>query len=514
MSMRPAASFWPRPGFWMYAAPLSVAAILGFWDLGGRCFWNDEVLSLLFARQPAADILRGIDPYNPPLYFLGLKAWRWLVGENEALCRVPSVLAGLGAIALIIHGARRIGGDRAGWMAGCLAALSPGLLMYERECRAYPFLILWSAVSLHTWLRLASPHSARAVLAHGCLLGVGLWIHYTAAFWLLAQALTCALPWVRRAVPARSSMGSLGIAALFLAASAPILAPAATRLASLAAGRDLVPVGGYCARAAYITFGWAFGETLLPWRWSLTIPGSFAVLLVGVCVLTLFTRADWKMALPVFLSLCALTFLPLTSKPAPRYASVGLPSVLILIAVAAAHYRIAVFASLTLVFCSLPALGNYYAGIDYHNMAQLEPHKQIADDLRQNLRDGDEILFLGSESIGVEFYLPNEHPYYIGAAEDNSRVVISNDGKRTPLEQWLSTNKRKRKRLWLILTSPGQDPHAKRTINEQRKLIDDLSSQRMLMWKRLYLHDNEAQQKRTWVDKEFSSWRVAIYCYE
>lgn len=506
------APVWRRPQLWLYATPLALAAGLGLWDLGGRSFWNDEVLSLLFARQPAADILGPIDPFNPPLYFLGLKAWVALVGEREGLCRVPSVVAGLGALALTIHAARRIGGDRAGWLAGFLGALAPGPLMYERECRAYPFLLLWGIASFLGWLRLGQARARWAAWAHGGLLAMGPWIHYTAAFWFLAQGFCCVSPAARGVVPARRSLASLGVAALLLLPWALICAPAAARLAGLAAGRDLVPIGGVPVRAGYVAFGWVLGETVLPWRWHITVPA------LAVCLCAAWRVARAPAALrgllcaPLVLCAIMLATLPMTSKPAPRYAALALPFVTILLGSGLSLLR-SLAAPTVLFLCMGVGVANYFTGQDRHNMATLEPHHDVAADIRRHLRATDRILFVGSESAATEFYLPWENTSYISFAADEAQPLIRTGPSTESLDRWLRLPLIASSRLWLVVNSPGQDIRASTLASLQLSLPSILQHERSLEYQARYVYDAASHEKRIWVHKEFRAWRIEVYCY-
>lgn len=504
-----------RTALWPYFIPLALAATLWFWDLGGRCFWNDEVLSVIFARLPAADIARGIDPYNPPLYFLGLKAWRALVGEDEAFCRAPSVVAALAGLALLIRAARDIGGARAGWLTGFLGAASPALLLYARECRAYPFLFLWSAGGLLSWLRLGRASSRSAVFAHAAWLALGPLIHYTAVLWWLAQACAAALPAGRRVVPAARSVFALALAVVFLLPVCSVLAPAAAGVLGLAGGRDLVPIGGVPARIAYVLFGLALGETILPWRWYAVVPAGL-VCAIAVCSFAIHPRATVRAAIPALL-LCLLTplLLCLSSKPAPRYATVALPSFLLLVGLGLSSlpYRAAVAAAL-FVPMSLGAV-NYFAGLDFHNMAILEPHRLLADELRTriHIHPAETLLFAGNEGLPTQFYLPHEPCAYIKSPCPSGTALIASANGSLPLHDFLRLHFSENQRLWVVLNSLGQDPYpaSLRDVREQLRHLPPTDYMETFRLKLLY--DPTAKQKGNWVEKEFLEWRLEAVCY-
>jgi len=145
------------------------------------------------------DLVHSDAEITPPLYF----ALSWLtlkVGSAPEWSRLPSLLAGTASIPLVyLLGARTVGRP-AGVLAAALMALSPFMIYYSVEARAYAlmiFLLLLSTLAL-----LAATESGRAgwwVLYAACASGAML-SHYTAVFCLLTQFLWAlwARPWARR----------------------------------------------------------------------------------------------------------------------------------------------------------------------------------------------------------------------------------------------------------------------------------------------------------------------------
>jgi 4-amino-4-deoxy-L-arabinose transferase-like glycosyltransferase len=235
----------------------ALAAWLRFRGIDVHELWLDEAFSARMAVTDdfGAALLR---EYNPPLYYVLLRAWVSLFGETETALRSLSALAGsLFAPAVVAAGALRFGRS-AGLWAGALAALAPLHVYYSQEARAYALLTLALLLAYFAlWRALErGTRGAWALFSVASLLA--LLTHYLAAFALVPTGLA-ALAWPGR--------GRLRGWLLALAAAA---SPVAGWLAWSFLLRDHVS-GGH----AWIARAW---EQLPP---ALAIPRSLEVLLFG-----------------------------------------------------------------------------------------------------------------------------------------------------------------------------------------------------------------------------------------
>ncbi len=145
-----------------------MAALLLFWGvalwrLGAPSLWYDELfnvnLTLGHDFPGMLAVLRTQQPY-PPLYYLFLKAWAALVGARpyapglepgsglEFLLRFPSVLAGVGSLALLLPLGRRLRISGAAFLPWLLA-LHPMFLWYTRDARLYAMWVLFTLAALY-----------------------------------------------------------------------------------------------------------------------------------------------------------------------------------------------------------------------------------------------------------------------------------------------------------------------------------------------------------------------------
>jgi 4-amino-4-deoxy-L-arabinose transferase-like glycosyltransferase len=188
----------PRPTLPLFAGIVALAALLFLVDLGRSSFFIDEMFSYNVSSHSLSDVADGVQygEVTPPLYYYLLYGWIRLTGaDSEAMLRLPSALAGIAFVAAVAWVGTVVGGRRAGFVAGLLAALSPLTLQYAQEVRSYIFAMLFVALAVGAAIRLSqSPRSLRWLAAAMLASALALACNYTAGFvtfplalWLLFQ---------------------------------------------------------------------------------------------------------------------------------------------------------------------------------------------------------------------------------------------------------------------------------------------------------------------------------------
>jgi 4-amino-4-deoxy-L-arabinose transferase-like glycosyltransferase len=150
----------------------------------------DELWSYLEATRfdfgGMIDYVRGIQEVTPPLFTI----LAWLsaqVSDSAAVVRIPAVAAGILTIpAVFVIGDRTIGRGPA-LLAAVLTALSPILIWYSIELRAYSLAVLLSSAS--TICMLLAIERARTAwwVAYAILVAAAMYTHYTVVYVLAAQ---------------------------------------------------------------------------------------------------------------------------------------------------------------------------------------------------------------------------------------------------------------------------------------------------------------------------------------
>ena len=127
---------------WYLPAALAAAvmAVLGVWGLArDSSMGNDEVATrwaALLSLHQLAHLLRHVDAVHG-LYYLLMHGWM-AVGTSPAVMRIPSVIAMVVAVALIVIIGRRLTGSGwAGLFAGLILALTPAISYYAQTARSY-----------------------------------------------------------------------------------------------------------------------------------------------------------------------------------------------------------------------------------------------------------------------------------------------------------------------------------------------------------------------------------------
>jgi 4-amino-4-deoxy-L-arabinose transferase-like glycosyltransferase len=122
---------------------------------------------------------------HPPLYFMLAKISYISIGEPWAI-RIPSVFFSFGTVLLIAFAAKRILGGRFFLLSVWLAALSPFILEFSAEGRAYAMLIFFSVATFWAFLEFVQKENVRNMLIlTASSIGGGL-THYFFCFQLIS----------------------------------------------------------------------------------------------------------------------------------------------------------------------------------------------------------------------------------------------------------------------------------------------------------------------------------------
>src|SRR5688572_7802788 len=125
-------------------ALFGLALALRLIHLGTQSLWVDEMLTLIVATPkpgyPLGQLL--VHNIHGPLHTFVVAMLR-LVSENDAWLRLPSALAGAGAVPLLYAWARRRFGHPTAVWAALLLAINPLHIHYSQEMRNYAFLVFF-----------------------------------------------------------------------------------------------------------------------------------------------------------------------------------------------------------------------------------------------------------------------------------------------------------------------------------------------------------------------------------
>lgn len=192
--------------------PAVTALVAGLWHLGRPSVWRDEAATYTAADRSTGQLFRLTEHVDAvhALYYLLVHVDFAVFGAGVTALRMPSVLAGAAAAALVTATGRRLGSARAGFFAGMYWALLPSVDRYLQEGRSYA--LVSACVAAAAWF-LAS----RRPVAAGAAMALGIGLNLFAGAALLCLALTW---WVWRAAgpradhPARRALVGAGLGVL------------------------------------------------------------------------------------------------------------------------------------------------------------------------------------------------------------------------------------------------------------------------------------------------------------
>lgn len=207
----------------LLALVVGLGALLRLATLGHHSLWLDEGLSYWIAHRPLDSLLDYLArrDTHPPLHYLVLQAMIAL-GGSEWQLRLPSALAGIGAIALLYALGKELFDARTGLLAAVILAVSPLHLWHAQEARMYALVATlalaatlfaaralrrgrpldWAGLTicqaLALWTNTAAIWFTFALNAAALLLIVTLWRRGQLWPWLASQALAVGLwlPWL------------------------------------------------------------------------------------------------------------------------------------------------------------------------------------------------------------------------------------------------------------------------------------------------------------------------------
>jgi hypothetical protein len=171
-------------------ALFGLALALRLIHLGTQSLWVDEMLTLIVATPkpgyPLGQLL--VHNIHGPLHTFVVAMMR-LVSENDAWLRLPSALAGAGAVPLLYAWARRRFGHPTAVWAALLLAINPLHIHYSQELRNYAFLVFFVLAGCVLLDRLLAQWSRRGAAAFAGCAAAAILSNFSACFTFAVQTL-------------------------------------------------------------------------------------------------------------------------------------------------------------------------------------------------------------------------------------------------------------------------------------------------------------------------------------
>jgi mannosyltransferase len=292
----------------MLAGILLAAAVLRFSTLSLQSFWSDEAATVGLVRRSYGSMLAAIPGKERTPFAYYVVAWIWsrVFGHGEFGLRSLSAVFGTVTVLLAFLVARRLEGERAGFLAAAFVAVSPILVWYSQEARSYAMLACCCVASVWTWQHVRDSRSTGWLLAWGAVSTVAITTHYFASFVVALEAVALLrLPVQRRALGA-----TLGV----LAAVQIALLPLAIHQAHAQAAGDYITATSLPGRIIATPERFLLGEHGAPTLFTRDVCALGLLLSVGIVGwLFLFRTSSQtrRAALPILCLAIASAGLPL-----------------------------------------------------------------------------------------------------------------------------------------------------------------------------------------------------------
>ena len=241
-----------------------------------RSFWIDEAVTITQAQLPFGAMLADLQAtdVHPPLHSALVWVVVHLLGTDEWVARLPSVLCGTALVPVLYAVARRLFDRRTARVAALLAVPAPFLVWYSQEARMYALFMLAGVLAVWAQQVALTDGGRAAFVAWGVASAAMVWTQWFAVLPLAVQQVATVVHlWRHRGQPraalARRRWGlslavTLGLLAPLLPFLSAQLAAYGERGAGLAmpsaAGADSSSVaGGLSAYAVLANLLWALG---------------------------------------------------------------------------------------------------------------------------------------------------------------------------------------------------------------------------------------------------------------
>ena len=150
---RAVAGRWAAHAAWVL--PSLAMGGIGSIGITGTGLWADELATWGMTTVSQTELWRQLGGTDAAVgtYYLILRVWTALFGDSDLSLRLPSLLAMVGAAAVIARIGTRMLSPRAGLVAGLIFAIIPSTTRFAQEARPYALAVLMAAVATLLLLR-------------------------------------------------------------------------------------------------------------------------------------------------------------------------------------------------------------------------------------------------------------------------------------------------------------------------------------------------------------------------
>ncbi|MGA9364076.1 MAG: glycosyltransferase family 39 protein [Bacteroidota bacterium] len=394
---------------------VAIAATIALYahNLELRSWTNDELGTILTSRMQSDSLLslvRAID-LHPPTHYLMVHYWAKTFGDSLISMRLLDVIPIVLLVPLSYFYTKHLFSKQAAVFVVLLILVSPNLLYYSRMVRYYSWSVLFSSLSIASFLWfLDSKHrrSQVAFIAATAILG---YLQYlTIAIVVICENLFFALSYKAKRLSQEHTYQWLRMQAAIVVLLLPmILVYTLPQVAHIFSARELnnsphtsVNWLGMLTAMLYAFYAFSFSQNFFPWEFVYIIPGGVLFLLLLGIMYKFLKGNSYQLRftfvfvlLPVVLVAFAMfvTGISTAISHAAAYSIFVLPLLLMVIAgsFSALHSKpLAYVLFFVLIIFNIFSVKNY---LEYHTALCWDPNwKEVAEYVRTNSHPSDVIV--------------------------------------------------------------------------------------------------------------------------
>lgn len=156
-----------------------IGCVLRLFNLGFNSLWLDEASTYSFAKLSIPEIWQATTAgeFNPPLFYW-IEHIMLTFGNNEVILRFVPAILGILTIPLVYYIGKEFVDRNVGIIAAALCTVSPFLLFYSQEARAYSMGLFFVAFATVFFLKALKTNNLSHWILFGILSALAFWSHF------------------------------------------------------------------------------------------------------------------------------------------------------------------------------------------------------------------------------------------------------------------------------------------------------------------------------------------------
>jgi uncharacterized membrane protein len=161
--------------------------VLRMYNLGFNSLWLDEAATYSLSVVPLDQIWTNMTKgeFNPPLFFV-IEHLMLMTGNNEWALRFMPALFGIATIPVMYLVGKEFMDKYVGLIVATAVTLSPFLVMYSQEARAYSLMLLLCAGMMFFYLRAMKSNNLVDWLPFSLIAILAIWTHFYSFVFIVA----------------------------------------------------------------------------------------------------------------------------------------------------------------------------------------------------------------------------------------------------------------------------------------------------------------------------------------